>query len=198
MQYIQKLGKAMRHLLAREGLTLPPSFEYLLRGGHLVYARDHSVPVIGSPTSELLQALAGGAEAKTGTARLPIMVEKVALVAQATPTNGGLFSWQNPLDEKVMAAVLVNVTTAATGAANANIGKGTAAATDNDDLLDGKDVGTAAGLFSSIESDDVGTNGKAFQLVDENGGTTAFITGTASADSSGIVGNVYILFVPVT
>jgi hypothetical protein len=190
-----ELPRRVRRLLAREGLVLPPVLEYMIRGGHKVYARDHSIPTIASPTAELVAALAGGAEAPTGT-QLPFMVEKVALVAEASPANGGLFSWQNPLDEKVIALVILNVTTPASGSATADVGHGTAAATSNDTYLDGINVGAAAIVGNS--SDHKGTNGLLVRQVDENGGTTAFITGTASADSSGIVGNAYVLYFPVT
>jgi hypothetical protein len=146
--------------------------------------------------SEVVKKLAG--PAVSGVTYLPVKVAKVALSAEASPANGGMFSWQNPESVAVFAAVILDVTTAATGSATADVGKGSAAATSNDTHLDAIDVGSAAGTFSSLESDDVGSNGKAFQRIDAKDGTNDYVTGTASADSSGLVGSAYVIYIPVS
>lgn len=122
---------------------------------------------------------------------------KVAKVALSSDTgNAGLFSWQNPESSRILVErVILDVTTAATGAANADIGSDGDGTGTNDNLLDGVDIGAAAGVFDNV--DDQGTNGQSVIALDENGGTTDYITGTASADPAGIVGNVYIHYVVI-
>ena len=146
--------------------------------------------------SEVVKKMAG--PSVSGVTYLPAKVAKVSLSAEASPSNGGMFSWQNPESVAVFAAVILDVTTQASGAANADVGKAANAASSADTLLDGKDVGSAAGTFTSLESDDVGSNGKAFQRIDANGGANDYVTGTASADSSGLVGSAYIIYIPTS
>jgi len=146
--------------------------------------------------SEVVKKMAG--PAVSGVTYLPAKVAKVSLSAEATPSNGGMFSWQNPESVAVFAALILDVTAEATGAATADCGKAGSATSSADTLLDAKDVGTASGTFSSLESDDVGTNGKAFQRIDAKDGTNDYVTGTASADSSGLVGSAYIVYIPVS
>ncbi len=150
----------------------------------------------GMPTDELLDLLAG--KSQSGDTLLPVRAVSVALVAEAAPANGGMFSWQNPLGVAVLAALIIDVTTVSTGAATVNAGVGSAAATSNDTLVDGADVNAAADAFSSLDSTHGGTNGRAMQKVDAKGGTNDWITGTASADSSGLVGRAYILYIPIS
>ena len=146
--------------------------------------------------SEVVKKMAG--PAVSGVTYLPAKVAKVSLSAEASPSNGGMFSWQNPESVAVFAAVIVDVTTQATGAATSDVGKVANATSSADTLLDGKDIGTAVGTFSSLESDDVGTNGKAFQKIDAKDGANDYITGTASADSSGLVGSAYVIYIPAS
>ena len=146
--------------------------------------------------SEVVKHFAG--PAVSGVSYLPAKVAKVALAAEASPAAGGMFSWQNPESVPVLAAVIVDVTTAVTGAATADVGKAANATSSADTLLDGADIGTAAGTFSSTDSGDSGTNGKAFQTLDVKDGTNDYVTGTASADSSGRVGNAYIVYIPTS
>ena len=146
--------------------------------------------------SEVVKHFAG--PAVSGVSYLPIKVAKVALAAEASPTAGGVFSWQNPESVSVLTGVILDVTTSATGAATADVGKAANATSSSDTLLDGVDVGTAAGTFSSTDSGDSGTNGKAFQTLDPKDGTNDYMTGTASADSSGVVGNAYIVYIPAS
>ena len=113
-------------------------------------------------------------------------VARIALVPQATPTDGGLASFKNPYDEVITVYTILNVTTPTSGAATADIGVGTVAATDDDTLHDGTDIGTAA----IDEFSGAGTNGVLNQNVAANG----FVAATASADSLGIVGTLTVFY----
>ena len=64
-----------------------------------------------------------------------------------------------------------------------------------DTLIDGLDLNTT-GLFDNIV--DKGTNGKARQIVDENGGTNDYVTGKILvANAAAVVGDVYIVYFTV-
>lgn len=119
-------------------------------------------------------------------------IEKIAKVAiAAIDTSGGLFSWANPESSSIIVnGIYLNVTTKATAACTVDIGTTAATAvTATDNMIDGVDVGTAAGLFSNF--DDAGTNGKKDQLL----ATGKWVTGSvASGASAGIVGYVYIRY----
>lgn len=130
----------------------------------------------------------------SGVTILPgLHIEKKALAA--VDSAGGVFSWQNPLTEKVIAALIIDVTTASSGACTLDCGPAANATTLNDTLIDGLSVATA-GLYNS--ADQKGTNGRLFRKVDEKGGTASFITGSvASGASAGLVGFAYILYYPI-
>ncbi len=138
-------------------------------------------------------ALNAGAQTLAGTLsaanRLP-KVQKVALAA--VNTAGGVFSWQNPEASSVIACVMVNVTTPATGACTLDVGStATNGTTLSDNLIDGVDIHTAAALFSSLTAADQGTNGLPQQLV----ASGKWITGSvASGLSAGLVGSAYICY----
>lgn len=121
-----------------------------------------------------------------------VKVKRVALAA--VDTAGGVFSWQNPESSAIIVErICLDVTTKATGACTVDIGTtATSAATLSDNLIDGVDVGTAAGLFNNI--DDKGTNGKTRQRL----ASGKWVTGSvASGASAGIVGYVYIHYITV-
>lgn len=122
---------------------------------------------------------------------------RTATVALAAATGaGGILAWQNPEDRPIIVTrIVLDVTTKSTGAATADFGPAANATTSSDTLLDGVDVGTAAGVFDNIENQ--GTNGKSTARLDENGGTTDYITGSGVADPAGLVGNAYIWYVVV-
>ena len=65
--------------------------------------------------SEVVKHLAG--PAVSAVTYLPVKVAKLTLAAEASPANGGMFSWQNPESVAVLATVILDVTTQATGAA---------------------------------------------------------------------------------
>jgi hypothetical protein len=121
-----------------------------------------------------------------------VKVAKVAL--SAVDTAGGLFAWQNDEGAAIMVQnVLLDVTTKATSACTADLGTtATSAATLSDNMIDGVDVATAAGLFDSIT--DKGTNGKSRQKLAD----AKWVTGSvASGASAGIVGFAYIEYVVI-
>ena len=144
--------------------------------------------------SEVVKHLAG--PSVSAVTYVPVKVAKIALAAEASPANGGMFSWQNPESVAVLATVILDVTTQATGAANADVGRAANATTSADTLLDGIDIGAAAIVGNAFDNE--GTNGKGWQRLDANGGTNDYVTGTASADSSGLVGSAYVIYVPTS
>jgi hypothetical protein len=81
--------------------------------------------------------------------------------------SGGVVAWQNP--EKgsiIITGVFLHVTTVSTGACTLDIGTTTVGATTtSDNLIDGVDVNSAAGVFTN--GSDAGSNGKSRQLLAE-------------------------------
>jgi hypothetical protein len=115
---------------------------------------------------------------------------KVARVALAeVDTAGGVFAWANPEATSIIVTrVVLDVTTAATGACTIDVGTtATSATTLSDNLIDGLDINAAAGVFDNIT--DKGTNGKARQKL----AAGKWVTGSkASGASAGTVGFAYI------
>ena len=124
-----------------------------------------------------------------------IKVVEVALTAG--DADDFALAWQNPESTAIMVQrVLVDLTTAG-GSANSvlDIGSAVDATTTSNNLIDGLDLNTT-GLFDNI--DDGGTSGAATARLDENGGTTDYITGQILvANAAALVGNVYIEYVKV-
>jgi len=121
-----------------------------------------------------------------------VKVAKIALAA--VDTAGGVFSWQN--DETVSIIVqrlILDVTTASTGACTLDCGTTAASATTKiDNLIDGLDVNAAAGVFDNVE--DQGTNGTSRQKL----AAGKWVTGSvASGASAGIVGFAYIQYIVI-
>lgn len=163
-----------------------------LDGSGKVDAIDVTTLDIGGTTVTATAAQLNQASKVANADRVP----NVAVVAlAAVDTAGGLFAWENPEASKVLVTGLrVHVTTAASGACTADIGPAVDGTTLNDTGIDGLDVNAATGVFDY--EDGGGANGNKYLVVDENGGTTSFITGSvASGASAGIVGNVYIEYV---
>jgi hypothetical protein len=115
-------------------------------------------------------------------------VAKVPLVA--SDAAAGVFSWRNMENATIIVdRVVLYVSTKSTGACTLDIGK---AATEilNDTLLDGVDVGTAAGSFDSMK--DAGTNGAGAASVAQG----QYVTGSkASGATAGLVGYVFIFWI---
>lgn len=132
-----------------------------------------------------------GGQLKSGGQPLP----KIAKVALATATgNAGMLSWQNPEAVPIIVTRLVLViTTEATGAATADFGADADGTGTSNTLIDGVDIGAAAGVFDNTVNG--GTSGQGAVRLDEAGGTTDWITGTAGADPAGLVGTAYIEYV---
>lgn len=115
---------------------------------------------------------------------------KVALVAATSTAVGGVLKLLNPEGvDLLITRIVLDVTTKSTGAATLDVGVDDDGATSNDTLLDGVDVGTAAGVFDNVKNG--GTNGKA--AVKWAAGY--YIVATASASVAGLVGNAYIEYI---
>lgn len=119
-----------------------------------------------------------------------VRVAKVALTAGNA--NAIAFAWQNPLATKVLVhRVMIDITTAGgTGSSVLDVGAVADATSTADTLIDGLDL-NATGLSDNIENQ--GTNGKSCAKLDENGGSTDYITGKILAqNAASLVGYAYI------
>lgn len=92
----------------------------------------------------------------------------------------------------VITRVILDVTTKASAACTVDVGIASDATTLNDTLMDGVDVGTAAGVFDNIENK--GANGKARQIATVGQYITA---STASGAAAGMVGSIVVCYVPL-
>ena len=146
-----------------------------------------SGPQKDAPIGEILSALFPA----TGTGVIPKVV-KVELGQAAG--NGGVLSWQNPEDVGVLAAVVVDITTAQS-AQTVDVGVDGDGTGTSDTLLDGASLATAGALSSFANA---GSNGAAFRKLDAKGGTSDYITATASGTPSALVGYAYVAYVPVS
>ena len=120
-------------------------------------------------------------------------VFKVALTAGTTTAGGDVLALANPEGADLIipsGGFVLDITTAATGAANADAGIAADSTTSADTLIDGMDIGTAAGVFDN--ADDAGTNGGP-----DKWGSTEYITITPSATCAGLVGYAYIKWIRV-
>jgi hypothetical protein len=114
---------------------------------------------------------------------------KVPLAAVATA--GGVLAWQNPEGTPIMVTRLIlDVTTPATGACTLDAGTAADGTTSNDGLLDGVDVGTAAGVFDNLGN--AGSNGRARQRLAAGSYVTV---SQASGAVAGLVGSALIAYV---
>lgn len=112
------------------------------------------------------------------------------LTAATSNAAGGVLSIANPEGEDlIITSFVLNVTTKSTGAATLDIGIAANGTTSKDTLLDGVDVGTAAGVFDNITNK--GTNGKTVIVW----GASEYLTATASATVAGIVGEVVVEYI---
>ncbi len=121
-----------------------------------------------------------------------VRVAKVALAA--ADTAGGILSWVNPESSAIIIQrILLDITTKATGACTADFGTTAVNATTlSDNLIDGVDIYTAAGVFDNIT--DKGTDGKSKQKL----AAGKWVTGSkASGAAAGTVGFAYIEYIVV-
>lgn len=120
------------------------------------------------------------------------MAYKVAIAGVTATTGGAIAAIANPEGKAlIIRNAVLDVTTKSTGAATVDVGVAADAVTSKDTLLDGLDVGTAAGTFDSAENG--GTNGKSAV----KWGATEYVTVTGSASTAGLVGALYLDYVPV-
>lgn len=111
---------------------------------------------------------------------------KTALTAADDTTAGGVLSLANPEGaDLIVTRLILDVTTASTGAAAVDAGIAANGSTSADNLIDGASVATI-GVLDNIE--DGGTNGQAVY----KWGASQYLTITASADATGLVANAYI------
>lgn len=116
---------------------------------------------------------------------------KVALVAAANTTAGAVLSLANPEKADLLVTRLVlDITTAGPGSTTVDAGIAANGTTSADNLIDAGAV-SAIGVIDNIE--DGGTNGQAVVKWT----STQFLTITASAALTGLVGNAYIEYIRV-
>lgn len=122
-----------------------------------------------------------------------IRASKIVRVPLSAPAvAGNVFSWQNPEAGSILVTRLtLDVTTASSGACTIDCGyTATTSTTSSDTLIDGRSVATAQ-LSDNVAN--VGTNGKC--TVKAAAGK--WITGTSSADATGLVGYAYIEYISI-
>lgn len=109
----------------------------------------------------------------------------------AVATDGGVLAWKNPEPGAILVTRLIlDVTTTATGACTLDAGTAADGTTSNDGLLDGVDVGTAAGVFDNLGN--AGSNGRARQRLAAGSYVTV---SQASGAVAGLVGSALIAYV---
>lgn len=124
-------------------------------------------------------------------------VKLVSMALTAGAADSIAFAWQNPENTAILIQrILVDITTAGGSASSVmDIGPTTSATGTAKTLMEGLDLNTT-GLFDNI--DDQGTGGAATARLDENGGTTDYVTGKIlDANATSLAGNVYIEYVKV-
>jgi hypothetical protein len=122
-----------------------------------------------------------------GTGNRNMKVAKVALKGVTATTGGALFAWSNPENVSIIIDRLeIDITTKSTGAANGSFGVAANATTSAANLIDTYALGGTEAVINNI--DNKGAGGKSVQKMS----TTQVLTGTGSADTSGLVGNVYV------
>ena len=116
-----------------------------------------------------------------------IKVAKIAITGVAATTGGALFSWANPENSSIIIERFqIDITTKSTGAANGSFGVAANGTTSSANLIDTYALGGTEKVVDNHV--DGSTNGKFVQKMT----TSQFVTGTGSATTAGLVGNVYI------
>lgn len=144
------------------------------------------------PVGEIVSKLIG----PSSNTMLPIRVDKVSLSAPTNSSGGGVFTWQNPNTVAVLAAVIIDITTAATlTCGTLNAGRASGSGVVSDELIDG----AVATKTQRNSFKDAGTNGRTWQRIDANGGNEDWITCTGVVQGlSGLAGSAYIISIPVS
>lgn len=115
---------------------------------------------------------------------------KLALTAATSNAAGGVLKVRNDFGADVIITRLVlDVTTKSTGVATLDAGVHATGAASADNVIDGLDVNTAAGVFDNVKNG--GTNGKAAVAWPAG----QYIVITASATVAGLVGNAHVEFI---
>ncbi len=169
-------------------LALPVSGLKIGAGaGTAVTASAAELNQLTGATITAAQLTALGAAAGTVTFDRSVKIARVALAA--LDTGGGVLSWANPEAGSIIVnRVVLDVTTKATAACTIDVGTtAVSATTSSDDLIDGLDIGTAAGVFDNLGN--AGTNGKTRQKLATGKWVTASM---ASGAAAGTVGFAYI------
>lgn len=152
-------------------------------GTNLKQTADGGIALVDSATSAEV--------ARMGGTYRGVLVAKVAL--GVADTAGGVLAWANPTGGSILVQrVILDVTTKATGACTLDVGVAANGTTLNDTLLDGVDVGTAAGVFDNIENQ--GINGVAAKKVTASQYVTASM---ATGAAAGLVGYAYVHYFPI-
>lgn len=122
-----------------------------------------------------------------GTANRNVKVAKVVIAGVASTAAGALLAWLNPENVPVIIDRLeIDITTASGGAANGSFGTAANAVTSSANLIDTYALATGVAVINNI--DNKGAGGKSVQKLPVG----QYVTGTGSATSVGLVGNVYI------
>lgn len=115
---------------------------------------------------------------------------RAPLAAAEDNTAGAVLALANPEGRDLyIRRAIINISTKSTGAGAIDAGIAANGTTSKDTLFDGLDVGTAAGAFDNVENG--GTNG----LAGIKWGAAEFLTATASADLTGMVGEIIIDYI---
>lgn len=121
-----------------------------------------------------------------GTNQRLVQVKKASLSAAAT--SGGVLTWANPTASTIVVERLIlDVTTASTGAATVDCGVVASAADMDDTLIDGLDVNAATGIFDNVENQ--GTNGRSVKKL---GTSDSISCSQKTGDVTGLAGSAYI------
>ena len=151
------------------------------------YATASTVATFNA-SKELVSSAVTGTELGllSGADRM-VLVERQALAA--VRTAGGVLGWANPTGGSIIVdKVVLDVTTASTGASTVDCGIAANATTSSDVLIDGVS-GNSIALLDNIE--DQGTNGKSSGKVTSSQAVTC---SEASGDVTGLVGYAYIYY----
>lgn len=155
--------------------------------GNVISTIDGTNRKITFPSGSTLDLPAGSILSQDGQTQQHGGVARVAL-AGGTDTGGGLGSWVNPFGlALVIDELVVVVTHIATAACNLDAGATASSATTlSDNLIDGRDVHTAAAPYAVSNYSDAGANGKSLQYL-ASGSWVTFSTGDSGA-SAGFTG----------
>lgn len=143
---------------------------------------DGGIDFVQDSTSEAVASIGGSYRAEK--------VAKVALTATTSTTGGAILSWANPEGASIIITRFqIDITTKSTGAANGSFGTAANGTTSSANLIDTYNLNATAKVVDNLA--DAGTNGKVVQKMTSG----QYLTGTGSADSTGLVGNAYITYV---